>query len=371
MILVILLAGALLLVSAGWVYAARRFEPTAVAGLAPAGDGPLNVLVVHAESETSTEPLSIAILQTRDGGEPRLLSLPLDLEVTVPGSQPAPLREVLSSGGRDGLVASVTDYTGIDLHHFVRLNLDGLERLAELADGPSCPGGKCLDEQLATFRREGAVRLELVPEHLSTLQAVGREATRTGNLVSPVAAKRLVDAVPAAVSTDVELGPRRSLRLARGLAAADVGTLDLRAVPGFHDPETGETTPYWEQAETLFQGFRDGTALPADLGRDDPTQELLVPERIRVLVLNGVGVPGLAGRVADHLAAAGFEVVGADNVDEFDDALAASLVGHRPDRPHEGELVGRKLGGGELVERSDIPRGADVVVIVGRDWIDR
>lgn len=364
--------GALLTTAAVWVYAARRLEPTPVAGLAPVtGEGPMNLLVVHTSSRDDERPASVTILQLADGTPPRALALPLDLEVTVPGAEATLVGDLLASGGPDRLVAAVADYTGVPLHHLVQVNLEGLQELATAVGGAACPGGSCLDEQIATVQREGVFPLDLLDEHAIGLRALAAEIGRPAILMSPLAVRSVVDATGAAIATDVDLGPRSALAVARALADSDVAGLDVRAVPGFHDPAAGTTTPYWEQAETLFQAFRNATAVPEDLGRTDPADDVLIPENVRVLVLNGIGVEGLAGRVAEHLEGAGFDVVGADNVETFDDSLERTVVTYRPGRDHEGELVAAKLEGSVVEERSELPPRVDVVVTVGNDWVER
>ncbi|MDX1658046.1 MAG: LytR C-terminal domain-containing protein, partial [Nitriliruptorales bacterium] len=346
----------------------NRLDATPVAGLAPVIDGePTNTLVVHTDELDSDQLLSAAVVQTgRD--EPVVLALPLDLEVTVPGAESGRVRDVFAAGGRDRLVAAVSDYTGLPLHRVVHLSLSGLDRLAAVLAPDGCPEGGCLGA--GEMRRDGRLPVAAVSDHVASLQRLAAEAGRPGLLLSPWRAKRVVDAVPAALATTDEFGPRAAMQSVDAFGAADLSALEVRSVPGFHDPGAGLTRPYPERAETLFQALREGSPLPADVGQADPRDELLVPERVRVLVLNGVGIEGLAGTVAETLASAGFDVAGAENAEEFDDALTATVIRHRPDRGFEGELVAGSLPGATLEPRNDLPRGVDVVVLVGSDMAD-
>ncbi|MCW2598295.1 MAG: cell envelope-related transcriptional attenuator [Frankiales bacterium] len=91
----------------------------------------------------------------------------------------------------------------------------------------------------------------------------------------------------------------------------------------------------------------------------------------RVLVLNGVGTPGLGQKVRDKLVPAGFVFVGSSNAPTFGHAKTQVLV---PDATTAagalGARVARALGVPESsVQSSDqIGTIADVVVIVGKDF---
>lgn len=365
----LLIALMVVFASAGWVYANRRFEPTVIGGLAtPTASGPTNVLVLHTEEAGSPDLLAATVVQ---GGGSRTtpvgLHLPLDLEMTSPDSSPGPLRQLYGRGGHDAVVAAVTDYTGLPIHHLVHLRLAGLERLALAAEPTGCPDGACVATSLDGLRTDRELTADELHEHLDVLGIVGRSLGDPWLIASPLKTKRVLDAVPDALATDVELGPRSAMRWAEVLATFDASVFDVRTVPGYHDPATGVTRAHPEQAETLFQALRDGTALPASVGTKDPREDLLVPERVRVLVLNGVGTAGLAAAVAEDLTRATFDVVGADNAETFDDSLEVTQVHYRPGSLHLAELVARHLEGVSLVERASVPSHVDVVVLVGRD----
>ena len=352
---------------AGWVYGANRLEATPVAGLSEVpAEGPVNTLVLHSEQHDDTELLSAAVVQT-GRAEPVILQFPLDLEVALPGSGGATIREAFATGGPEQLVAAIADYTGMELHHAHHISLAGLEQLAAHLDPETCPSDSCVAEHLVQIRRARELPLGLVDEHATVLRAVASEAGRAGLLLSPLRAKRVLDVAPDALATDLDLGPRGAMRQATRFAAAEVTALDVRTVPAYHDPTAGRTIPYPEQAETLFQALRDGSPVPADLGRTDPREDLLVPSQVRVLVLNGVGLEGLASTVAERLDREGYNVVGAENAEEFDDSLAVSRIQFRPESRHRADLVASVLPGAEFVESHALPRDVDVVVLVGND----
>jgi hypothetical protein len=89
------------------------------------------------------------------------------------------------------------------------------------------------------------------------------------------------------------------------------------------------------------------------------------PHTITVRVLNGAGIPGLAAQVLHQLTAAGFRAAGpAANAARSD--YTQTQVHWAPSENSKGPTV--VYATGALQSGPDTSLGADVVVIVGRDW---
>ena len=90
----------------------------------------------------------------------------------------------------------------------------------------------------------------------------------------------------------------------------------------------------------------------------------------RVLVLNGVGTPGLGERVRAKLVPAGFVFVGSRNNASFGVVNTRVLVKEAtPEQQALGLRVARALGvGPDAVQTADLGSIADVVVVVGADF---
>jgi hypothetical protein len=91
----------------------------------------------------------------------------------------------------------------------------------------------------------------------------------------------------------------------------------------------------------------------------------------RVLVLNGVGTPGLGERVRARLVPAGFVFVGSRNAPSFGYAHTQVLVRDATTAGSElGARVARALGVpvSSVMASTQIGTIADVVVVVGRDF---
>lgn len=88
---------------------------------------------------------------------------------------------------------------------------------------------------------------------------------------------------------------------------------------------------------------------------------------VRVILYNGAGTPGIAGQAAQQLIAAGMRVVDTKNADRFD--YTATLVVVQNGDLKQGEQVITALGVGEVVDKPSEQDVADVIVIIGKDYV--
>ena len=126
-----------------------------------------------------------------------------------------------------------------------------------------------------------------------------------------------------------------------------------------------------------------GTAFPDPTPEDGPlaggaagippgTPEARPPvpspdDRVRVEVLNGGGVPGMAGAATDVLRWQGFDVVYFGNEPSF--GRDTSLVLARTPLEGAAEAVSEGLGIGAFGAEADSTRLVDVTVFLGTDWV--
>ncbi|MQG73232.1 MAG: LytR family transcriptional regulator [SAR202 cluster bacterium] len=110
--------------------------------------------------------------------------------------------------------------------------------------------------------------------------------------------------------------------------------------------------------------------LTASVSPDDELQDPGVPppvdERIKVEVLNGTGVRGLAQTVSIRLLALGFDVVAIENADHFN--YQATHIVERSNRTGSGREVADEIGVDSVAVELDLDRFLDATVIVGHDW---
>jgi hypothetical protein len=107
------------------------------------------------------------------------------------------------------------------------------------------------------------------------------------------------------------------------------------------------------------------TETPAPLADGDARTLATVP-LIRIEVLNGAGVAGLARDATDHLRGVGFDVVFFGNAGRFDHDR--SVVFDRAGDPARARAVAAALGIDSVVSAVDSTLFLDATVVLGSDW---
>ncbi len=89
-------------------------------------------------------------------------------------------------------------------------------------------------------------------------------------------------------------------------------------------------------------------------------------DRMRIIVYNGSGVPGIASVAAQELIEEGFRVVETGNADSFDHE--STLVYAYSGAPAEVDRIVETLGVGEITPQEGNQEVADVIVVIGADY---
>jgi hypothetical protein len=89
-------------------------------------------------------------------------------------------------------------------------------------------------------------------------------------------------------------------------------------------------------------------------------------QALRVMMYNGVGTPGVAGKAAQQLIRLGVRVVESKNADNFDYKQTKILLYHGTQA--DALRVKDALGVGQITVESDVQDLADVIVIIGADY---
>jgi hypothetical protein len=90
-------------------------------------------------------------------------------------------------------------------------------------------------------------------------------------------------------------------------------------------------------------------------------------QALRVILYNGVGTPGVAGKAAQQLIRKGFRVVDSKNADNFDYKETQILLYHGTQA--DAEQVKAAIGVGKTLIQTSAQNIADVIVIVGADYV--
>jgi LCP family protein required for cell wall assembly len=278
-----------------------------------------------------------------------ILSIPRDTVVYEPGCKARPtigtgiwgpyqaaiIDGAMNIGGPSCAVKTVKDFTGIRLDHFVMFDFNSFRSMVDAIGGVEVcvpPGGYhdkwsrlnlTAGKHLLTYNRalayvrtrhgvsaEGDVggdlpRIMLQQAFISSIvQKVNSQGvlSNVGQLlkIADIATKALtVDNGLSTVSKLLGLG-----RTLTHLPAKNVSLLTMPTVPDTSSP--GRLLPEQPQADLIFQMVIDGQRWRGQL----PTEPA---GKVKVQVLNGSGLSGLAGRTARSLRKLGYDVTRAAN----------------------------------------------------------
>lgn len=313
-------------------------------------------------------------------GEARILSVPRDLWVEIPGHGEDKINAAFAYGGPSLMVQTIRENLGIDVNHYVEVDFVGFIEMVnelggiemtfahparDLKSGLNVGAGpQILDgEQALAFARSRSYE-EHQGERWVSIDAsdLGR-ANRQQQVVRAILSK-LKSPASIAEAGEIAGSMAENMTVDGRLAASSIGSLawDFRGVltggiEGQTLPVNGDTVRGASvvradepEASATIEGFLTGI-MSIDQGP------------LRVQVLNGNGVNGAAGDMSDRLADAGYEIAGIGNADERDYSVTTVLV---PQGSHAGEEIIGQLGFG-VVRYGAVDNGYDAVVIVGAD----
>jgi LCP family protein required for cell wall assembly len=326
-----------------------------------------------------------------------LLSFPRDLLVTrcdgTRGRINAAFQigEEQGIGGASCLVQTVSDFSGLPVHHYVAVDFPGFIELVDLVGGVTVYLEHEIDDWRANLhldegchRLDGETALGFVRHRASDsdygrvarqqrfVKELANEATRLGNVLNVPRLLRMIDTAADAVQTDQDLSLDLMRRIAFTFREMDADNVVARTVPGDYQVIDGVAfeVPVEAQAEELFSAFQS-SRLHADAADAEPgatpspgpagapaVDPADVPP---VTVLNGAGVGGLASAAQAQLDAAGFRVAALGDADAFDHETTE--IRHPPELAAEAETLGLQFPGAELVED-----GTELVVVLGADY---
>lgn len=316
-----------------------------------------------------------------------LLSLPRDLWVPLAGGGRNRINAAIEIGGPETLIDTIEGYLGIPINHYVQVDFAGFRELVDVIDGVKVwfdlpardrqsglsveqPGCVTLDpdQALAYVRSRHFQTFEDGRWSTDPTGDLGRISRQQDFIVrslrravdkgirNPVTLDNLVDAALEAVTVDDRLTGDDLVELGRRFRGFDPNELDLYTLPVEDDTIGGAAvlrlldTP----AQPILDLFR-GTDASA-----------VTPDRVRVKVLNGSGVPGQAGAASDALVQAGFTSAGTGEAESFE--LSRTVVRYPTGQAAAADLVARHLVAGADLEEVEGSVGADVVLVTGTDY---
>jgi LCP family protein required for cell wall assembly len=355
------------------------------------GDG-LTFLIVGSDSRAGLDDLTnfgpaggersdVVILARLDPGDSnaQMLSIPRDLWVDIPGHGENRINAAYAFGGPSLMVETIRQNLNVTVNHYIEIDFSGFQALVDGLGGieltfpyPARDSKSGLDVSSGTQTVDGKTALAYArSRNYQELQGgswVSVEANDIGRTQRQQEVIRAILSELRSPSSIAEAGSIASamaehMTIDSGLAGASVANLawdykgiltgsiagatlptegatrEGRSVVVAADPEAGE----------MLANFKSGAELTA--------------QPVRVEVLNGNGVSGAAGSMAQDLEDRGFVVVSIGDAERDDYDQTTVIV---PAGSDDGAKIVSALGFG-VVQTGDVDNGFDAVVIVGAD----
>ncbi|MEX2406145.1 MAG: LCP family protein [Actinomycetota bacterium] len=313
----------------------------ALAGVLLLAVGAMAWLVLSADDDRDTPPpntervsgLTLLVVETdtasfgavvgSTGGAYGALVLPTEIQVTIPGQGDATLGDALDLPPRQA-ATTVANVLGVWVDHHVVFDE---ERLAAIVDGA---GGITVGSDT----RSGTAVLSMLED----------AGAGTGSAFSLVLSGLLAD---------VEWDPT-------ALADSDSASSVADALEAAREANVS-SIPVVEAATGIFVSEPDAVRQAIIDTFGGPDREV-----VKVIVLNGSGVPGVGELVAERIVPGGFRIVVSENAANFDHQETLVVVGSADD-VGLGERVRDLLGTGSV--NVSLSSGiAPVTVVVGKDF---
>ena len=318
-------------------------------------------------------------------GAATLVSIPQNLIWTLTDGTDTFISREQNVGGDAGLVQTVSNFAGVDIAHFAKIDAEGFVGLVDELGGIDITVTEEVDDPDA-----GTIYIPAGAQTLSGEQALtlcraknylGGYETRSYNQMAVMVAllqkaasstglgatQGTLDTISGHFKTDLPLGELSSL-LER---FSEVGTESvwMARVPGYSSYEAGEL--WFSVAPSTWRSMMDKVNAGED--PNSRSEEVLAvnPADYTLTVKNGSGVTGAASQAVDALTAAGYVVQETGNTDQF--AYGETLVIYKDaaDAP-AAQAVVDALGVGRVVEAGIYYEfDTRLQVIVGQDWKPR
>ncbi len=352
----------------------------------------VNVLVLgidRVSGATARRSDTIFVASLREG-DVRLLSIPRDTHVKFPDGRVEKVNAAYAVGGAELARTVISNFLGVEIKYYIVLDYDGFEKLIDLFGGVTLTVEKPLKDEVTkplinipagTQKFNGKMALAYVRYRDPVTGDLGR-LQRQRQLIEALLRQRTssssLDDLQKFVTTaqqyiETNLAPVLLYRLAQRLHNLRPEQVQIKQIPGesvCKPPKEGgcyiEPDPV-RTAQLVNKMLRGMDVVTAD--------------EVRVKVLNGAGVTGLARRVSELLRTEGFSVVHVGNADRFDypESYIIDITGN----PKKIELLRERSLRTllKVVKPEELPatmkglaakgvtgEGADAIIILGQDF---
>lgn len=370
----------------------------------PSAD-PMNVLVLGSDSRQDLSPEEQAKYDPegvdRDTGrradtiillhldEKRdqavLIHFPRDLLVQLPSGKQGRINGAYQQGP-GGVIQTVQRFTGLPIHHYIEVNFTGFRNISNALGGVNVfferpindhDSGLVVPKGCVELKGDSAlsfVRLrkidsdfERIERQQLFLRMMMEKVSSAGTLLNPVKMVRLVNVFSENVETDAELGVNDMRKIAWRLRSFEPSRLDMRLVPSAGNRINGVSYVVANKGQTtaLFTAMKERKTLP-DYGRTGVSA--IEPGDVRLTLLNGTDVPGLAKNSVEAFKAKGFDVFAVGDADRR--GYTKSVALYKEGYQDRATFVAGHYGAEVKVMPKNFLLDTEVAMILGQDYAD-
>lgn len=301
--------------------------------------------------------------------------VPSQVIVDLPGAGSLPLGRALTTGDPNGSRNALADLLGVQIDASWVLDAAAFPALVDGGGGMSVEVDVPVVQGNAVVVPQGSQQLSGTQAlaFLSYLAPGEPEQSRLARM------QEVIDGILASLPDDAAAVAERLTALGEGSALSGPATSVADMIIGLKADDATDQLQYDTLpvvpidpggGVTAFRLDAEATRALVDraLAQSVPVGEQQTGNR--VLVLNGVGTPGLGDAVRAKLVAADFVFVASRNAEQFDYETTQVLV---PEATPEAQVLGVRvaeaLGVQPDVRQADLGTLADVVVVVGADFV--
>lgn len=297
-----------------------------------------------------------------------LLYIPGNTMIEVENSSPEALGRLYPDLDEPAFIEQVQELTGISVHHYAALNYQGIIVLGDYLGGVEKSelggeegGGALLPREKKRLSGFELYRYFLTADHSEPpWEQLNRQQRVLAGLWNKMEQKKfwhwpkMIKLLSPYLETDLSWRELTALRE----QFAEYKFTEMRQLVLSGKEEVIDGCLYWvpdvESLKDIVRLLNEGY--------------LVIPSEVKVEVLNGSGVEGLAVEVAALLQQEGFQVVKTGNADHFDYAATQVIaLGEVVDKARAAALY---IPGASMLHQYDPEAQIDVTVIIGQNYAE-
>jgi LCP family protein required for cell wall assembly len=368
--------------------------------------GPLNILVAGLDERAGLTRLQQARLHVgpntgeldtdtlmvvhvpADHRYVRVVSLPRDSWVSIPGHGMNKINAALGLGGPQLMVQTVEQATGLTINDYVEVNFLGFVKVIDALGGVNIclpyavdDPDSGLDISAGVHHVDGITALEFardrhsfptsdlarIQDQQQLISSALTEAISSGVLANPVRLEAFLSATSAAIRVDDGFNVVSLADELRGLSPSDVTFTTVPLSNTAYQTPSGEEAVLWNSsaAATLFNDLKTDQPPPAPAGSPakpaspaPPAKPARLAQRraqVSLDVYNATTIPGLSADTGRQLAALGF-VVHQSGVDWPGQQITQTVIQYPAGHQAAGQLVRQVLPGAIMELVTGLPR---------------